>query len=537
VKRFGPYLLDPVNQILAEGIRRIELSPKTFGVLHHLVENRGRLLRHEELLAAVWPNTFVQPEILKTHIRMLRRALGDDASAPRFIETRARLGYRFVAEVQTETPHPVEPAPHGRPALPGRAAPLARLCEALDATREGARRMIFVTGEAGIGKTALLEGFAEACGAQDLWLGFGRGRPFGAAEPLQPLLDIIGGWCREPRGAGIRRLLALHAPSCRGLIAAALGPAGAERRRAGEATAARGLREIADLLEAMAELRPVVLLLDDLHWMDEASLALLSALARRPGRRRILIVASARAAAQAPLRGVMLDLLVHRAAEELPLPTLTEAEIAQWLAQEGGLPPDGLVALLHQYSDGNPMLAGAVLDHLREAGLVRHRAGEAWRLAPIAATEVRAAPRVHQMLDLLMDELDAEECQVMEAASVAGRMLCSWAIQVLLDLSATKAEDLCRALCRRGLLRETGQRTVLPDGTVSPRFVFVHPLFRDILHARQGATRRAHWHRILGERVEANWGARAPILAAELAYRFREGQDWQRAILYGRPAA
>ncbi len=541
MKRFGPYLLDPLNQTLAKGARRIELSPKTFGVLHHLVENRGRLLRHEELLAAVWPNTFVQPEILKTHIRMLRRALGDDAGAPRFIETRARLGYRFIAEVMAEPPLPAAPPQRGRPALTGREGTLARLEQALDGAREGARRALFVTGEAGIGKTALLDAFAEHCSDQDLWLGLGRGRPSGGAEPLQPLLDILGTWCRGGHGAVLRRLLALHAPSCREMIAAALGPAGAERRRGSGGNVARAIREIADLLEAMAALRPLVLLLDDLHWMDEASLALLSALARRPGARRMLVIATARTEAatapQTPLRALMLDLLVHRAAEEVPLAPLSLHDIALWLGRDGAAPPEELVALLHQHSDGNPMLAGAILDHLSESGLVRRSAREGWRLAPIPHTEPRAAPRAGQMLDLLLDELAAEERDVMAAASVAGRMLCSWAIQVLLDWPATKAEDLCRSLCRRGLLRETGQRTVLPDGSVSPRFVFVHPLFRDILHARQGAARRAHWHRMLGERVEANWGPRAPILAAELAYRFREGQDWQRAILYSRHAA
>jgi DNA-binding winged helix-turn-helix (wHTH) protein len=553
VKRFGPYLLDPVNQTLNGPAGRIELSPKTFGVLQHLVGNRGRLLRHEELLAAVWPNTFVQPEILKTHIRMLRKALGDDAGAPRFIETRARLGYRFIAEVTSDAEAGAGGPAAGvaaatTPGLPGRAAQLARLHAALAATDAGDRRVAFVTGEAGAGKTALLDTFAEEAGAtRDLWLGCGRGRARSGAEPLQPLLEILGGWCRSGAGAAVRQMLALHAPSCRGLIATALGPAGPERRRSSaEAPAgtARAVREIADLLEAMAELRPVLLLLDDLHGMDEATLALVSTLARRPGRRRLMIVAAARpdagADAPQPLRRLMLDLLVHRLAEELPLPPLAAPDIAAWLAAEAGghAAPEDLAAFLLTHSDGNPMLAGALLDHLVEAAMVQRDPRLGWRLAarPTGA-DAREARRVQQMLDLEIEELDPAERQVLEAASIAGRSFCTWSVYTMLDLAPAMAEDLCRNLCRRDLLREVGQRNILPDGTASPRFAFVHGLFRDILHQRQAAARRAVWHRCLGERAEANWGPRAHVIAAELAYRFREGGDWERAILYSRHAA
>lgn len=547
MKRFGPFLLDAANQALSRGAERVDLSPKTFAVLRHLVENCGRLLRHEELLAAVWPNTFVQPEILKTHIRVLRKALADSAETPRFIETRARLGYRFIAEVAEEAPGAGGGATGGLPVapdLPGRAVPMARLRAALDATLRGERRFLFVTGEAGSGKTALLDALAaEAEAGRDLWIGVSRGRPRPGAEPLQPLLEMLGDWCRSPGGAAVRQLLGLHAPGCRLLLASAMGPPGRERRRpAGEGGAGveRALREIVDVLEAMAEQRPLLLLLDDLHWMDEATLALLSILARRPGRRRILVVAAARPAPPLPprpaLRRLMLDLLVHRAAEEVTLAPLQAAEIAQWLAAQAEAPPAALTAFLHAASDGNPMLAGAILDHLLEGGLVRREAG--WRLTQkLSPGEARGARRVQQMLDLEFEDLSPEQRQVLEAASIAGRQFCSWSVVVVLDMPAATAEDHCRSLCQHNLLRELAEPVILPNGIASPRFAFVHGVFRDILHQRQAAARRAVWHRRLGERAEANWGSRAPVIAAELAYRFREGQDWRRAILYSQHAA
>jgi predicted ATPase len=145
--------------------------------------------------------------------------------------------------------------------------------------------------------------------------------------------------------------------------------------------------------------------------------------------------------------------------------------------------------------------------------------------------------RLNRILDLELEALSPEEELVLEAAAVAGRSFCTWSVYTVLEMPDTTAEEHCRSLVRRGLLREVAKRTVLPNGAVSPHFAFVHGVFRDVLHQRQAVARRAVWHRRLGERAEANWGKRAPVIAAELAYRFREGQDWRRAILYSRHAA
>jgi DNA-binding winged helix-turn-helix (wHTH) protein len=541
MKRFGPFLLDPVNQTLSREGQRVELSPKSFAVLHHLVANPGRLLRHDELLAAVWPSTFVQPEILKTHIRMLRRALADDAQTPRFIETRARLGYCFIAAVTEPLPAVRDAAAHpaaARGVLPGRAAALRAV---LATAAAGERRIAFVTGEAGSGKSRLLDVIAREAAGNEAWIALGRGAPERGAEPLQPVLDALGAWCRGPHGATVRRLLALHAPDCRALVGGSLAPTAAEvRRHADVAPSSRLLRGIADLLDAMAELRPVLLLLDDLHWMDEATLALLSMMARRPGHRRLLVVAAARTGIAPhghPMRRLMLDLLVHRGAEEIALQPLDPAGIAAWLVQEGGEPPShALAALLHDLSDGNLMLADALLADLLDSGHAVRAGGLALREVPDRAA-LRDAVRLNRILDLALEALSPEEELVLEAAAVAGRSFCTWSVYTVLDMPETTAEELCRNLVQHGLLREVAKRTVLPDGAVSPHFAFCHGLFRDLLQQRQAVARRALWHRRLGECAEANWGLRAPVIAAELAYRFREGQDWRRAIRYSRHAA
>jgi TolB-like protein len=106
VTEFPPFRLDSENGCLWRGAERVVLTPKAFLMLGYLVERAGCLVTHTELLEALWPDTFVQPEVLKSHILDIRHVLGDDAKNPKFIETQARRGYRFIATVQSEATKP-----------------------------------------------------------------------------------------------------------------------------------------------------------------------------------------------------------------------------------------------------------------------------------------------------------------------------------------------------------------------------------------------------------------------------------------------
>src|SRR5882672_5304957 len=124
---FPPLRLDPVNQCLwrrreTAQDERMLLTPKAFAVLRYLVEHAGRLVTQDELLEAVWSETHVQPEVLKSRIFEVRSALGDRPKTPLFIETLPRRGYRFIAAVRDSPPAaPVEPVPPAYGRLVGRA--------------------------------------------------------------------------------------------------------------------------------------------------------------------------------------------------------------------------------------------------------------------------------------------------------------------------------------------------------------------------------------------------------------------------------
>ena len=96
---FGDFRLDPVSGHLYRRREPVALAPKAFALLQCLAGQAGRLVSKQELLTAVWPGVFVGDAVLKSTIREVRKALGDDSNEPRFIETAHRRGYRFVAPV------------------------------------------------------------------------------------------------------------------------------------------------------------------------------------------------------------------------------------------------------------------------------------------------------------------------------------------------------------------------------------------------------------------------------------------------------
>src|ERR1044071_5467676 len=99
---FGQFRLDGNNEVLWDGSQAITLRPKAFAVLQYLLEHPGQLVTKQQLLDAVWPDTYVGDAVLKDIIRQIREALRDEVKSPQFIETAHRRGYRFIGQVREE---------------------------------------------------------------------------------------------------------------------------------------------------------------------------------------------------------------------------------------------------------------------------------------------------------------------------------------------------------------------------------------------------------------------------------------------------
>jgi DNA-binding winged helix-turn-helix (wHTH) protein len=178
---FGRYRFDPSAGRLWSGKREVRLTPKSAAVLGVLVARAGQPVTRDELFASVWGDTAVSDDALTSCIQELREALADDAKQPRFIETRYRRGYRFVARLATAAPDAVACASPARVVLRppavvvGRERELSELHAALRRATQGERQIVFVTGEPGIGKTTVVEAFLDAA-ASTRALRIGQGR-------------------------------------------------------------------------------------------------------------------------------------------------------------------------------------------------------------------------------------------------------------------------------------------------------------------------------------------------------------------------
>ena len=160
---FGPFRLLPTRQLLLDADGPVHIGSRALGILTCLVEHAGEVVAKDELVARVWPKTFVDDANLRVHVAALRKALGDGEASARYIVTISWLGYSFVAHVERlreeeqDTPAPpdlkAEPD-HNLPALLTRMVGRAETVTALVEQLPG-RRLVTVLGPGGIGKTTV----------------------------------------------------------------------------------------------------------------------------------------------------------------------------------------------------------------------------------------------------------------------------------------------------------------------------------------------------------------------------------------------
>src|SRR5579872_308821 len=544
---FGPFRLDTADECLWRQGTRIALPPKQFAVLRYLVEHPGRLVSHDELLDAVWPETYVQPQVLRTYVLELRKILGDDARQPRFIQSLPKRGYRFVSPVNVDggplaisagTP-PARSRGTRSEGIAGRAEELNTLHAHFDALAQDKRQIVFVSGEPGIGKSALVAAFCHAVET-------GRGavvarghcvQGFADREAYYPVLEALAELCAPPHGEQMKPLLGRKAPSWLAAL---------DRQAPEGASLAheRAMSDICGALEAMAE-RPLVLVLEDLHWADASTLNLIAALAHRRTPTRLLLVATVgpHGREAADLKRVMNDLRVHRLSVEIPLEPLRPAHIEALLRdmlEQDDLPTD-LASIVHETSEGNPLFAIAIVRHLQaERFLIQ--AGQnsvaRWQArVPLRETEAGVPEELEQMIELEIEHLSPREQRVLEAASLFSVAFPAWAVAAALEDEVAAIEETCDALARRLSLVKRAGLDELPDGSSSAFYVFAHGLYREVLYRRQTLALRARSHVRIAERLRTMFAGSEASVAREIARHYEAAGQRALAIAALRDAA
>ncbi len=513
------------------------LAPKAFGVLKYLVDHAGRLVPQDELLQALWPETYVQGEVLRKYILEIRKVLEDPPKQPRYIETLPKRGYQFIAPVRDEapghgSPTALDPGPNS--GLVGRSGRLAELNDQLETFLKGQRQVVFITGEAGIGKTTLTDAFERHARLHDE-IHITRGQcveGFGGKEAYYPVLEALGLLMRGPAGESFIATLAAQAPGWLVQFPSLVKPEQREalQREILGLTRERMVREICEALEQFARDHPLILILEDLQWVDDSTLDLLSALARRRAPAKLMVLATYRPVeailSSSPLRRLKQDLLIHRLCHEIALERLTEPQVEEFLLAQ--FPhsdlPHTLAGPVYRTSDGNPLFMIALVERMREQGMIATHDGR-WSLTVEPARLDPGVPEtLQQMLELQLEQLPPAEQQLLRAASIAGSRFSVWAVSVMLELDRERAEELCETLAQQQ------QFLKRPDG--SSQYEFRHALYREILYRRLRVTERRQLHLRLAEHMEALSTPVDPALASELALHFEQGQGYDRAIHY-----
>jgi len=497
---FPPFRLDNVNQCLwrqRDGGEDecIRLTPKPFAILRYLVEHAGRLVTQDELLNAVWPHTFVQPEVLKTHILDVRSSLGDSAKNPRFIETLPRRGYQFIAHVRSVPATSERAAGLTSHKLVGRDAELSQLFSCFWRASDGERQIVFVTGETGIGKTSLVDEFLRRSltDVPGIWIARGSSiEGYAGKEAYYPVLDALSQMCRAARGEAMARILGDQAPTWLVQFPALVT---AEQRQNLQheilgATRERMLREVCEALETISSETPLLLVLEDLHWADTSTVDFISALARRRTSANLMLICIYRTpdfmGLQNPLRAVKQELLVHQLCREISLEPLTEAEVSEYLASEaaGAAVPVALSTLIYGHSEGNPLFMVAALDHMRARGLIALE-NETWRIkAPLEKIHLDPPESLREMIELQIEQLSADEQQVLELASGKGISFTANDSAIGKTINQQDFEKTCEALSRRQHIVRRRASRKFPDGTTCPCYEFIHSLYRDVFYRR-----------------------------------------------------
>jgi DNA-binding winged helix-turn-helix (wHTH) protein len=338
---FGPFRLSADGTMLLRDGAAVPLAPKALRTLLTLVEHAGEVVTKQHLLETVWPDSFVEDTGLTRNISVIRQALGEEGE--RFIVTVARLGYRFTAQVEriekdmTPRASRIAALARGDRSAPmvGRADELETLRSAFENVVGAPGRMIAVTGEPGIGKTTAVDSFLLQIEGR---CRIGRGRcseRLAGAEPHLPILEALEELIADD--PHMVEILGRRAPTWLRHIAPRPSPVRPHGSDSVEQDAARTserlMRELTTFLEESSAEKPLVLVVEDLHWTDLSTVDVLVHLAARLSRLRLLIIITYRhhelALRDHPFMRARSELMARGQLEELAVSLLTPEEVRE----------------------------------------------------------------------------------------------------------------------------------------------------------------------------------------------------------------
>ena len=413
----------------------------------------------------------------------------------------------------------------------GRMLALEQLADSFGRAAEGARQLVLLRGEPGVGKTRLATEFARRVHDDGAVVLYGRCDEE-SLLPHQPFVEALRQYVRSCPAALLASQLQLISGELRRVV-----PELAERVAelahplAGDPEGARHrlFEAVGALLCDAAQDRPVVLLLEDLHWADTATLLLLKYVARYPRAARLMIIATYResdVAEQQALRAVLTDLGREQFVRRLVLGRLDEGAVSELVSwHTGNRAPADVQRMIFEETEGLPFFVVEFSRHLTESRLSAP-ASDAGGGAP-AMTRLPLPEGVMDLVASRLSHLGASTVRVLETAAVVGQ---AFAFELLEPLCDAGQDELVDAL-----ERAVDAQLIQEPAAGDDRYAFSHALIRDVLYGRLTAARRTLLHRRVAATLEQAAAADVDAHLAELAHHLGEAggaADLDRAIGY-----
>ena len=400
-----------------------------------------------------------------------------------------------------------DPPADPRRAFVGRAGELAQLVAALDDAFAGRGRLILLAGEPGIGKSRLADALAEQARARGAGVLVGRCWEAGGAPAYWPWIQALRIQIADTEPEALRAQLGAGAAELAQLIPEVRErlPQLPEPAPAGEGARFRLFQAASSFLRSAAQVRPLVVVLDDLHAADEPSLLLLRYLARELDDSRLLVVGAYRdvdPTLRDALTSAVAELVREPHTAQIGLVGLTTENVAEYVELSTAIEPaPRLVEAIHAETEGNALFVSEVVHLLAAEGRVDE-----------ADAQVRIPPGVRAVIGRRLARLSADCQALLVPAAVMGR---EFGLEALTELSRLGPGELM------DVLNEAMTERVLDDVPGAPaRVRFGHALIRDTLYDGLTAARRMQLHREVGEALEVVYSSDPEPHLAELAQHF-----------------
>jgi class 3 adenylate cyclase len=473
-------------------------------------------------------------EIPKALDRLIPRLLAKspDERPPSAAEVRRELGTMDATGAEEaadgEEENPLDRLAGG--VFVGREAELEEMRGALEDALGGRGRLLLLVGEPGIGKTRTAEElvtYGRVRGAKVHW---GRCHEGEGAPAYWPWTQALRSYVRESDPVGLAWELGPHASEVAQLVPEIhdlLGEVREPPELDPEQARFRLFDSIATFLSGAARSRPLIIVLDDLHWADEPSLLLLKFVARQLGDSGLLIVGTYRdveLGRHHPLASTLAELAEVEQTRRIALRGLDTEAVARYIEMTAGMkPPAGLAETVHEQTEGNPFFVTEVVRLLASEG----------RLEPGAAGWELAIPEgVRDVVGRRLNRLSDGANEVLTLAAAVGR---EFDVEILDQLNGRTPDQLETALA------EAIEAQLIGEARAgSGRFVFSHALVRETLYAEITGPRRVHLHRDIGQALESLHGDDPEPPVAELAHHFIEAApagEAEKAVDYAVRAA